>query len=107
MTIKLISCITYVGKNLVMSSWDWLQTFNFCWVFSQVVLQPVEFVYSETLIKRASSFFSFPASHEVVNDQVRLYDNLYSCCLDIIFFFEHTRLDDNMEVSSYDYITEH
>ncbi|KAG0604647.1 hypothetical protein M758_10G186100 [Ceratodon purpureus] len=35
-----------------------------------VVLQPVEFVYSSTLIKRASSFFSFPASHEVLNDQV-------------------------------------
>lgn len=43
---------------------------NCWWVFAQVVLQPVEFVYSDTLIKRASSFFSFPTSQEVLNDQV-------------------------------------
>ena len=43
---------------------------DFCFVLAQVVLQPIEFVYSAALIKRVSSFFSFLASDEVLNDQV-------------------------------------
>uniref|UniRef100_A0A7I4B673 Uncharacterized protein n=1 Tax=Physcomitrium patens TaxID=3218 RepID=A0A7I4B673_PHYPA len=35
-----------------------------------VVLQPVEFVYSASLINHASSFFSFPDSQQILNDQV-------------------------------------
>lgn len=41
-------------------------------VLVQVVLQPVEFVYSPTFIERASSFFCFPASQDDLNEQVSL-----------------------------------
>ncbi len=41
-------------------------------VLIQVVLQPVEFVYSPTFIERASSFLCFPASQDDLNEQVSL-----------------------------------
>lgn len=54
---------------------------NLCWMLYQVVLQPVEFVYSASLINHASSFFSFPDSQQILNDQVWFQWTFYTTVL--------------------------